>query len=315
MPKTYDIIQITDCHDTNKEGGLLAASKVELAYSALVENADLPTRLIKVVPAEEFNTIDVGAKFSELVTSSLNPARLIVAINAAPPSLQNGGKTGNDRKNFVLGKLKNGVIFGGTWGGHCLSYVKSQIAEVYELLDSNNGSQFRSLEVLPEALVAYAAGTIDPRRLGPAIDVANEVPNIPDQSHAWTIDNFRNVKLIVSDADKRRLSDVFAQYSAAKQAGQAAERPKVEFTFGDQSVEFGVHDRPTTAFATAALDERMFRGETGSNIFTLTSSARRWNDQGETVDVQQIATLRDQPHLPLGFQLPKIGAPLHIRVA
>ncbi|MBU6235627.1 MAG: hypothetical protein KGQ41_07260 [Alphaproteobacteria bacterium] len=308
--RTIDIVHITDCHDTGAVGGELAAIKVKRRYADRADHHDIATRLIEVAPAEEFNTIDVGAKFSELATSAVNPNRLVLAINAAPPSIP-GGTGNNERRNFVLGRLKNGVVFGGTWGGHCLSYVKSEIAELYELLDSNNGSQFRSLEVLPDALLDFKADKIDTARLR-LVDVAKEVPNVPRHSHAWTIDNFGNVKLFLNDDDKVRLRSLFE----AKAKGTDGRRvAPVKFAFGDRSVEFAPaanaqFEPASSQFAAAALAQKLFCIEIGTNVVSLTSSAKRWNTRGQFTDVEQIATLRGEPHKPLGYTLPKIGAPV-----
>jgi hypothetical protein len=297
--QTHDIVHITDCHDTNPEGGFLAATKVKLAYAAHVEEIGLPVRLIEVTPAEEFNTIDVGAKFSEILTSNPNPARLIVAVNAAPPSIP-GGNNINARINFVCGRLKNGAVFGGTYGGHCLSYVKSQIVELYELLDSNNGSQFRSLEVLPRALVEFAAGVIRPERLG-KLDIAKAVPDAPEGSHVYAIDNFGNVKIILSEADRSALNQWVARTS------------DVAFAFGERSLEFGQPKAEPQAFCPAILNHKMFSAAENQTIVSLTSSSKRWDRTGAISDVAQIATIRREPGKSKGFTLPRIGAPVHFR--
>lgn len=313
--RTYDIIHVTDCHDTGAASGELAAIKVKRRYADKADLLGINTRLIEVAPAEEFNTIDVGAKFSELATSAVNPARLVVAINAAPPSIP-GGTGNNERRNFVLGKLFNGTVFGGTWGGHCLSYVKPQIAELYELLDSNNGSQFRSLEVLPDALLEYKADTIDGARLKP-VDIAREVPQAPVHSHAWTIDNFGNVKLFLNDDDKQRLRAHFQQNAQGEDGRKFA---SVGFAFGERSVEFtpGTNHTPVTdtaRYATAALAQKLFCLEIGKNVVSLTSSAKRWDAHGNLTDVEQVATLRGEPGKAIGYTLPRIGAPFALRLA
>ncbi|NBX66711.1 MAG: hypothetical protein EBQ96_06935 [Proteobacteria bacterium] len=313
--RTIDIIQITDCHDTGAISGELAAIKVKRRYADRAELLGLNTRLIEVAPAEEFNTIDVGAKFSELATSAVNPARLVLAINAAPPSIA-GGTGNNERRNFVLGRLKNGIVFGGTWGGHCLSYVKSEIAELYELLDSNNGSQFRSLEVLPDALLDFKAEKIDGARLRP-INVAHEVPAPPRHSHAWTVDNFGNVKLFLTQDDKLRLHGLFKAKAKGPEGKKIA---PVTFAFGNRSVEFtpssnGLLLPDKREFALASLAEKLFCIEIGTNVVSLTSSAKRWDEKGAITDVEQIATLRGEPHKPLGYKPPKIGAPVFFGAA
>jgi hypothetical protein len=204
--------------------------------------------------------------------------------------------------------------------------VKSEIAELYELLDSNNGSQFRSLEVLPDALVEFAAGVIDKNRLGKVADIENEVPNPPAQSHVLTIDNFGNVKVFLTDADKGTLREHFARHANGEKGREAT---PVSFSFGRQSVEFGAGTNSTIlpkvlanaftrlaghGYKPASLVKKLFCKAIGSNVLTLTSSSKRWNAKGEIVDVEQIATLRAQTGTRLGFRKPKIGAPLHLRL-
>lgn len=307
--RTIDIVHITDCHDTGAISGELAAIKVKRRYSDRVDELDIPTRLIEVAPADEFNTIDVGAKFSEFATSARRPERLVVAINAAPPSIP-GGTGNNERRNFVLGRLENGIVFGGTWGGHCLSYVKSQIVELHELLDSNNGSQFRSLEVLPDALVDFKADAIDTSRLR-TVDIAREVPEAPNHSHVFTIDNFRNVKLYLTPDEKAELQERFAAHARGVEGRKST---PITFNFGDRSVEFTAGRNgllvPAGEPSQASLVHKLFCVRAGANVVTLTSSAKRWDAKGRLTDVEQIATVRNEPDQPLGYRLPKIGAPV-----
>ncbi|MDP9196773.1 MAG: hypothetical protein M3O22_08450 [Pseudomonadota bacterium] len=305
--RTYDIVQITDCHDENLDSGQLAAVKVRMAYSAWAEKHGLPVSQIQMVPAEEFNTVDAGFRFSEIVSTNPMPERLLVAVNVAPAMA--GKSANNERELFVLGKLKNGLHFGGTYKGYCLSYIKPLIQEVFYLTDSNNGSQFRSLEVLPPALVEYARGTIRKDRLE-AFDHTAVIPDAPSVSHVLAIDNFRNVKIRLSPEDRVFLEGVM------KAGGIEGSLPVIDISFAGKSVEFAVSPKPSPSKPhwRVVLGQRMFDVEEGDSVLSLASSSRLLERNGQwTGKVAQLATIRRRPHVALGYEVPPLGAAVYFR--
>ncbi len=296
------IVHLTDTTDDNatlKIRGAYARHKGRLGIHADVD----------VVAAT--NTLLVGTKASELITNTERPDRLIIAVNVAPPDKKDG-TTDNARRPFYIADLGNGVTVGGTVTGLEFSYIRPLIKDFYELTTTNSkGSQFRSLEILPEAVLGFA----DAKRRGELIadgtlkqvrNIDAIVPAVPDRTHVMEVDNFNNVKLWVTQRDKAALAaaaeakrDVrvtFAEYSvellAAKTIEKHAPDPKHVLT-------------PFAALATPTL----FRPPLGTNLVALSSSSRR--SDGEVVPI--IATMREFPaETKPNYPVPRVGAAVEL---
>ena len=305
--KTTNVIQITDCHDEGDVCGGSAANKVRLAYRISGDRHGLNIGQVDIGGAVRFNTIDLGFKaadqyfsFLRLGGNRLQDCRQIFAFNVAPPRSV-AGADDNARDLFVVGRFRDGSVFGSTQKGYALSYLKAEIAELHALLDSNNGSQFRSLDVLPEAIVQYAAGTMTPDRLQ-ALAVADLI-DPPAEAHVLAIDNFGNVKIHLSPAQRRSLADRLA----------ADPRTKVLVGFGTASLEFEASTQPGEPLTVAWLADKMFSAAVGDQVLALNSSARL--RVGDTLEpVAQLATICHRPDQPLGHPLPQIGAPVFLAV-
>lgn len=306
--KFYDVMHITDCHDTNDEGGQLAANKVRMAYRIGAARNGLELGQVDINGVIKFNTIDLGYKaadlyftYEHLIHGQECGHQQIFVLNAAPPK-QNNGVPNNERDLFVVGRLKNGAPFGGTQKGYALSYLKHDIAEMHELLDSNNGSQFRSLEVLPEAVMQFAAGTINPARIE-KIDHMATVPDVPNAAHAVAIDNFGNVKICMPPETRNSLTQAFEAHAA----GSHEAAREIGLAFALKSLEFepdGADMWPVRAL----LKSKMFAGDVGTNVLAMSSSSRLRDSDGVIRPVAQLATICSRPDDEPAFEKPMIGA-------
>lgn len=281
--KATQIVQITDTTDRN------AQLKIHGAYTKHKGRNGIQGDVL-VVPAAD--TLDIGAALSELITNKERPEKLIVAVNSAPPDKKSGTKD-NARRGFYFADLGNGVTVGGTSNGLELAYVRPLVKELYELTTTNSkGSQFRSLEVLPEASLQFS----DPKKRAELIangtlkrvDTDSVIPPVPQQTHVIEVDNFRNAKLWVTKADHAKLKAAakkkenvrvtFARYSVELLAAKLIDRPELKK---------GKKLKPFKAKATPTL----FEAPLGTNLIALSSSSRRVDG----VDVPIIATIREHP--------------------
>lgn len=292
------IVQITDTTDRN------AQLKIQGAYT-LHKGRNGVHGDVLVVPATD--TLDIGAAVSELVTNKERPDCLIIAVNSAPPDKKDGTKE-NARRGFYFADLGNGTTIGGTSNGLEFSYIRPLVTDLYELTTTNSkGSQFRSLEILPEASLQFANpakraelianGTL--KKVNPD----SVIPPVPQQTHVIEVDNFRNAKLWVTAADHKRLAaaaankeDVrvtFAEYSVELLAAKLVEKP-VALDQQNGLTPFGAKATPT-----------LFEAPLGTNLIALRSSSQRV-DGG---DVPIIATIREHPaKTEPNYPVPRVGA-------
>lgn len=291
------IVQITDTTDRNAELKILGAYTKHKGLNGI--HGD-----VVVKPAAD--TLDIGAAVSEMVTNKERPERLIIAVNSAPPDKKDGTKD-NARRGFYFADLGNGVTVGGTSNGLEFSYIRPLVTELYELTTTNSkGSQFRSLEILPEAALQFS----DPAKRAELIangtlkkvDPDSVIPPVPQQTHVIEVDNFRNAKLWVTEADRAKLKAAatnkekirveFARYSVELLAAKLIKRPELK-----KSKKL----KPFKARATPTL----FEAPLGTNLIALSSSSRRVDG----VDVPIIATIREYPaKTKPRYPIPRVGA-------
>ncbi len=304
MAKPYkgtQIVQITDTTDRN------AQLKIYGAYAQHKGRTGIHGDVI-VVPAN--NTLDIGAATSEIITNTQRPDRLIIAVNSAPPD-KKGGTKENARRGFYFADLGNGVTVGGTSNGLELAYVRPLIKELYELTTTNSkGSQFRSLEILPEASLQFAKKKIRKKLIAKGVlkkvDPDSVIPAVPNHTHVIEVDNFNNAKLWITERDRKALKQAaakkrpvqvaFSQASVELLAAKLIEKPDVKLS--DTLTPFAAKATPT-----------LFEAPLGTNLIALRSSSKRVD--GSNVPI--IATIREQPaETKPNYPVPKVGAAVNL---
>ena len=283
MPRPYKsthIVHITDTTDRN------AVLKVKSAYSRAKGIVGLRYADVDVAPAP--NTLDIGIVTSELYTNTQRPDRLIIAVNCAPPD-KKGGTTNNHRNDFFCATLKNDAVVCGTSNGFEFSYVQDEITSLYRLTNTNSkGSQFRSLEILPEHTLLFSDIRHRERLISAGIlerveDIGSVVRSAPTSTHVIEVDNFKNVKLAPSIKDLEFL--------------RAHEGKGVVFHFTQTANELAKPKKTRSKVtsishgAEAVVAATLFAAPTGTNVIALKSSSRLTGDR----HVPIIATIRDRP--------------------
>ncbi len=328
----FHVYFITDCTDD------AARADVEAALLIAAENSGLDQPRFVFQGVDKFNPVALShAAAHRFQTNSALRAHLyhdghprrsrdVIIVNAAPPKSAFGKDANghNDRDNFVVGTLNDGTIIAGTLNG--LSLLKPMIDELYEFVPSNNGSQFRSRDVLPQIALLYAAehlslDNLEKKRClkNPALrgalihfgkspmtplfdpsEVLKElpisaVPDLPgDVSRVVTIDNFPNIKIKFSDADRASLTEAF----------NANGQTPVQVVFeGGQPIS-------------ATLAERLFDGDEGQIVVTLESSSLIFTDASRhNKEVMgQLVTLQRTPESNITYPLPIIGCPVSFKI-
>ncbi len=154
-------------------------------------------KIIGMEPMAEVNRTSVPA-FSTIATgfwtaqfSLVNPLPgMVVYTNTAPRKDNKDSREKNEGERLIYAKLKNGVDIVGVNAGYCFSFIKPHIEKVHIANVANKGSQFRSRDFYPEAVVSVLQGKTD--LIGEAFDV-DFIPDLPKNRIAW-IDGYGNMK-------------------------------------------------------------------------------------------------------------------------
>lgn len=311
------ITHVTDCPDNGIVSGGLAAVKVANAYNLYGASSGLDIAHTSVVGSKPFDTIDAGGKAADLYQSTrmhgdAGKVRQILAVNAAPPKSDKVGQPNNERENMVVGTLKDGTIIGGTIKGYALSYLKDEIAELREVLNTHDVlqhlygdayqdgmRQFRSHYLLSHLLIDAARQELGAYDLA-TLDVATDVPDPSRTSHVLTIDNFGNVKLWLSEEDCTRVAE------AAQKVNGKDLKCTVAFSRASLEVEephFGLFSG-----IGARMTKTMFSKPVGTNVFSEKSSSRH----GDRV-LPQLCTLQSVKCTGTSFRAPPVGAAVRLK--
>ncbi len=261
-----------------------ARAKLTSAYAHHSPHAGITPSFFSIVPA--LTSVEVGINACELITNTQRPDRLVLAGNCAPPDRPQGTKD-NIRNDFFCAVIANGITYCGTNNGYEFSYVKPLIKSFYRLTNTNHlHSQFRSLEVLPRHALLFN----DPEKrndlitkgyLDPVEDFNSAIPDVPDITHVFQVDNFKNVKLYLSQEDRRSFLE--------RRPPEGA----LYFTFKRAAFQ-------------AAVTKTFFEVPLGSNVFSSTSSSTLADGRA----VPMIATIRKSPATTMpafGRVLPRVG--------
>lgn len=304
-------------------GDYRAVLKIRSGYAANLGRYGLRDTMVDVV--DTATTLDIGITASELVNNSVRPDILLLALNCAPADNAKG-TVDNARKNFFFADLGDNVFAGGTCNGLELSYLKDRVQSLYELKTTNAGkSQFRSLEVLPEHIIAFSIPEqrqrlIDLGALQEVKDIDQIIRPVPDVSHVIEIDSFKNVKFLPSQADRRLLDQISeAKFGFGltivplhdltnKQFGQPSEvliPASVEFDSGKKT--------KISRYFEAEVHPTFFAAATGTNIIARKSSSKIFGGQS----VPMIATIRDAETLAQtspAYEIPSLGQPIGLEL-
>jgi hypothetical protein len=161
------------------------------AFSEVMQKLHLlhPTAQIHPTSVPKFSTLATG--FWTHQFAMVNPVPgMMIFTNTAPRKDKKDSRDKNEGEKLVYAKLNNGVNVVGVNAGYCFSFLKSEIASFHLVNVANKGSQFRSRDFYPEAVIGIAKE--NQSYIGDKIDV-NTIPDVPENKVAW-IDGYGNLK-------------------------------------------------------------------------------------------------------------------------
>jgi S-adenosylmethionine hydrolase len=139
------------------------------------------------VPA--FSTLATG--FWTHQFALVNPLKnMIIYTNTAPRKDKKEIREKNEGERLVYATLKNGVRIIGVNAGYCFSFVKPYIESLFAVNVANKGSQFRSRDFYPEAVIGIAEN--NQTFIGEKMNI-DSIPDAPGNRIAW-IDGYGNLK-------------------------------------------------------------------------------------------------------------------------
>lgn len=161
------------------------------AFGEVIQKLALLAPEIRVIPTSvpKFSTIATG--FWTYQYALVNPVPgMLIYTNTAPRRDVKAARDKNEGEILVYTELANGVRVVGVNAGHCFSFLKPVMKTIHAVAVANKGSQFRSRDFYPEAVVGLAGG--DNRYLGQQFDSLS-IPDVPERRIAW-IDGYGNLK-------------------------------------------------------------------------------------------------------------------------
>lgn len=148
-----------------------------------------PTARVVRTSVPPFSTLSTG--FWTAQYALVNPVpRMMIYTNTAPRKDNKESRDKNEGEHLVYAELKNGVKVVGVNAGFCFSFVKQHVRGLYRVNVANKGSQFRSRDFYPEAVIGIAKG--EKKFVGEKMNLSS-VPDVPPRRVAW-IDGYGNMK-------------------------------------------------------------------------------------------------------------------------
>lgn len=148
-----------------------------------------PSLTVHCTSVPAFSTLATG--FCAAQYALVNPvAGMVVYTNTAPRRDDGRSRVENEGEGLCCAALANGVIVVGVNAGYCFSFLKRRIASFHAVNVPNRGSQFRSRDFYPEAVIGIARGQRE--WLGASLNPA-EIPDVPPNRIAW-VDGYGNMK-------------------------------------------------------------------------------------------------------------------------
>ncbi len=174
----------------------LAFAEVKNKIATIMQQNDLDHSVMSCLSVNAFNTIETGFIIAQLGLNSTLKNHIIYH-NTAPRKDNKEKRKANDGEGLAMTLLPNGVLIVGVFAGYTFSFLKN-IAPVYRLNCENIGSQFRSRDTFPQAMIAiakevYIDGLKDLSQSKHCLGLISSIPDIHDNTILY-IDGYGNIK-------------------------------------------------------------------------------------------------------------------------
>lgn len=164
------------------------------AFAEVIQKLTLLDPSVHVHPTSvySFSTLATGFWTAQLATVNPVPG-MIIYSNTAPRKDKKESRQGNEGEKLIYAILDNDIRIIGVNAGYCFSFIKTRIESCNIVNVANKGSQFRSRDFYPEAVIGLARG--DTQYIGARLDPSGII-DIPPYRVAW-IDGYGNMKTTV----------------------------------------------------------------------------------------------------------------------
>lgn len=136
-----------------------------------------------------FSTINTGYWIYQ-ISMTPNLKNTYIFSNTAPRKEDKAAQKNNSGEKLMYAKLKNGFEIIAVNAGYCFSFIKNDIEEFYFVNCLNQGSQFRSRDIFPEAVAKMVQ--VDESFKGEKADISS-IPDAPSFTIA-SVDGYGNIK-------------------------------------------------------------------------------------------------------------------------
>lgn len=161
------------------------------AFNEVIQKITRLNPNVRVIPTSVpvFATISTG--FWIYQYALVNPIpNMVIYTNTAPRKDKKDSRQNNEGEKLCFAELQNKVQVIGVNSGFCFSFIKSLIKKFCEVNVANRGSQFRSRDFYPEAVI----GILNKNNQYMGKTISTEIiPDVPDNRIAW-IDGYGNLK-------------------------------------------------------------------------------------------------------------------------
>ena len=113
--------------------------------------------VVNTVSVPKFSTVATGMWISQFATVNAFPG-LIIYSNTAPRIKMTEANHQTLGGDFAYTRLNNGTVILAVHTGYCFSFIKNQMVNFKRVNVANSGSQFRSRDFYPDAVMGIAHG-------------------------------------------------------------------------------------------------------------------------------------------------------------
>lgn len=163
----------------------------DAAFAEVVQKLTLLDSQIRVMTTSvpPFSTLATGFLTAQFALVNPVPGMMIYT-NTAPRKDKKENRHDNEGEFLSYALLNNGVKVVGVNAGYCFSFIKPVIKDLHLVNVQNKGSQFRSRDFYPEAVISIAQGNA--AFIGKKIE-QGKLPDVPLNRIAY-IDGYGNMK-------------------------------------------------------------------------------------------------------------------------
>jgi len=158
-----------------------------------------PEAIVFPTSVPSFSTIATGFWTFQYAMMNSVPG-LVIYTNTAPRKDNKGSRIENEGEHLAYARLQNGVKVIGVNAEHSFTFIKPHIKEFYAVKVANRGSQFRSRDFYPEAVIGIMKD--EEKYIGEKLD-SGRLYDVPPCRVAW-IDGYGNMKTTVRQSDMKK---------------------------------------------------------------------------------------------------------------